>query len=277
MNMIYKIMKITIIISLCLCFTLTSFAAVSVSDGSAFITKAEFAADLNNLSNRMAQVENSIDARIDSLVSQYLTRNGIWNGASQIVQNNLGTSPTTDEDVRVLENVSKTGLVLMPYYLDLDYKIGICNGAYSGKSDDSIGRAMGSPIYYMININIGMYNEANDSAYQTRNYFFGLTSEYDTGNTENYRLVLNERPSGIFMFFLSKGDNVKLKFNTSLEARMDWWALTMAAPIIGNTKTLSGKAIAAGNGTSTSNYGNWITNSYYNFGFGINGSTVAVY
>ena len=31
----------------------------------------------------MAQLENSLDAKIDSLVSSYLTRNGIWNGAKQ--------------------------------------------------------------------------------------------------------------------------------------------------------------------------------------------------
>ncbi len=46
--------------------------------------KAEFAADLNNLSNRMSSLENSLDAKIDSLVSSYLSRNGIWNGETQI-------------------------------------------------------------------------------------------------------------------------------------------------------------------------------------------------
>ena len=71
--------------SLCVGISLPTNAAVSVSDGSAFVTKAEFSADLNNLSNRMAQLENSLDAKIDSLVSSYLTRNGIWNGASQVL------------------------------------------------------------------------------------------------------------------------------------------------------------------------------------------------
>ena len=63
---------------------INSFAAiVSDNDGSAFVTKAEFAADLNNLSNRMSTLENSLDAKIDSLVSSYLSRNGIWNGEKQ--------------------------------------------------------------------------------------------------------------------------------------------------------------------------------------------------
>ena len=87
--MLKKIFKTIFIMSLCVGISLPTNAAVSVSDGSAFVTKAEFAADLNNLSNRMAQLENSLDAKIDSLVSSYLTRNGIWNGAKQTVDNTI--------------------------------------------------------------------------------------------------------------------------------------------------------------------------------------------
>ncbi len=79
-----KILKLFISLSLILSVSLiNSLAAISVSDGSAFVTKAEFAADLNNLSNRMSSLENSLDAKIDSLVSSYLSRNGIWNGEKQ--------------------------------------------------------------------------------------------------------------------------------------------------------------------------------------------------
>ena len=81
--MLNRIFKTILVLSLCVGISLPTNAAVSVSDGSAFVTKAEFAADLNNLSNRMAQLENSLDAKIDSLVSSYLTRNGIWNGSKQ--------------------------------------------------------------------------------------------------------------------------------------------------------------------------------------------------
>ena len=78
--MIKRIFKTMLIFSLCLSFLLKTNAAVSVSDGSAFLTKSELQSSLNNISNRMAQLENSLDAKIDSLVSSYLTRNGIWNG-----------------------------------------------------------------------------------------------------------------------------------------------------------------------------------------------------
>lgn len=78
-------------LTLCLGITLPSNAAgVSVSDGSAFITKSELSYQLNNLSIRMTQLENSLDSKIDLLVSSYLTRNGIWNAVKQtIITNNF--------------------------------------------------------------------------------------------------------------------------------------------------------------------------------------------
>ena len=93
--MLKKMFKTILVLSLCIGVVLPTNAAVSVSDGSAFVTKAEFAADLNNLSNRMAQLENSLDAKIDSLVSSYLTRNGIWNGAKQDIKGTNGVLTLT--------------------------------------------------------------------------------------------------------------------------------------------------------------------------------------
>ena len=273
--MINKIFKTILILSICFSTVFSSYAAVSVSDGSAFITKAEFQADLSNISNRIAQAENSIDARIDSLVSQYLTRNGIWNGAKQNILNNLGTNAFTNERLKVLEDVNKTGLILVPYYVTIDYLVGIVGaGNTSGKSQSSIDAAMGSPVSYALNIDVGLYNESNNIAYQTRNLYYGLTGEYDTGNYTDYCLKLNQSPSGVFMFFISKGDSVYYKLQTSLNARMDWWAFTLVTPINGNEKTLSGKAIAMG---SSAYYGNWITGSYYKIYFGIKGNQVSIY
>ena len=109
--MLRKLFKTILVLSLCIGISLPTNAAVSVSDGSAFVTKAEFAADLNNLSNRMAQLENSLDAKIDSLVSSYLTRNGIWNGAKQILTTNYfvdfaaPVSGTTYSSTQLSKNV----------------------------------------------------------------------------------------------------------------------------------------------------------------------------
>ena len=95
--MVKKIFKSLLIFSVVLSLTIPANAAVSVADGSAFVTKAEFSADLNNLSNRMAQLENSLDSKIDSLVSAYLTRNGIWNGSKQT----LVTSQTNSSNFSI--------------------------------------------------------------------------------------------------------------------------------------------------------------------------------
>ena len=84
--MFIRIFKTILLFNLCIALSIYNYAAVSVADGTAFVTKAEFTADLNNLSNRMAQLENSLDATIDSLVSSYLTRNVIWNGAKQDIK-----------------------------------------------------------------------------------------------------------------------------------------------------------------------------------------------
>ena len=81
--MFSKFIKTLFVLILIFCVNMSSFAAISVADGSAFVTRAEFSSDISNLTNRISQMENSLDAKIDSLVSAYLTRNGIWNGAVQ--------------------------------------------------------------------------------------------------------------------------------------------------------------------------------------------------
>ena len=82
--MIKRVFKTIFILSLCLGITLPANAgSVDVSDGSAFITKSELSYQLNALSSRMTQLENSLDSKIDKLVSSYLTRNGVWNGVKQ--------------------------------------------------------------------------------------------------------------------------------------------------------------------------------------------------
>ena len=87
MNYLLKITKKFILFILMIVFPIQSYAAVSVSDGSAFVSKSEFASTINNISNRMSIMENTLDAKIDSLVSSYLSRNGIWNGDKQEFKN----------------------------------------------------------------------------------------------------------------------------------------------------------------------------------------------
>jgi hypothetical protein len=76
--------KCLLILLIIISMNINCFAAISVSDGSSFVSKAEFSSDFSNISNRLSQVENSLEAKIDSLVSAYLNRNGIWNGSDQL-------------------------------------------------------------------------------------------------------------------------------------------------------------------------------------------------
>ena len=87
MKYLLKLSKKFLLFMLIIIFPIQSFAAVSVSDGSAFVSKSEFSSTINNISNRMSLMENTLDAKIDSLVSSYLSRNGIWNGDKQKIEN----------------------------------------------------------------------------------------------------------------------------------------------------------------------------------------------
>ena len=151
-----RIFRIILTISICLSICIPSNAAVSVSDGSAFITSAEFNADLNNLSNRMATLENSIDAKIDSLVSSYLTRNGIWNGEKQEISDasqdeydftpdftigNVGTKVQIYEQFKdkIVLQTTKTGMVFGTFAYG-NHHNGVANNWYYGISNQSNGK-----------------------------------------------------------------------------------------------------------------------------------------
>ena len=81
--MVNRFVKKILCISICFIQIASYASGISVSDGSAFITKSEMSYQLNNLSNRMSQLENSLDSKIDGLISSYLTRNGVWDGVKQ--------------------------------------------------------------------------------------------------------------------------------------------------------------------------------------------------
>lgn len=85
--MIKKIYKTIIILSICLGITIPSNAAISVSDGSAFMTKTEFMADINNLSSRVSQLEITMDGTLDNKVNAYLEQKGFWKAKVQNIIN----------------------------------------------------------------------------------------------------------------------------------------------------------------------------------------------
>lgn len=78
MKSIKKIFCIIIIFTM----TMRSFAASS-ADAASFITKEEFDLALSDFNKRLTVFEAGINSKIDSQVSSYLERNGIWNKTTQ--------------------------------------------------------------------------------------------------------------------------------------------------------------------------------------------------
>ena len=241
--MIKKIFKTFIIFNICIAITIPSNAAVSVSDGSAFVSKAEFAADLNNLSNRMAQLENSLDAKIDSLVSSYLTRNGIWNGAKQNMVNptgvsirygfTRGTSYTASVTVNIcqpeplfyhnragnyviattpangttdlIQTVDKSGLLVLNTSLS-NHQMGD-NRCYCMSVNRSVGRFASDHFRFIYNINLIFKVAGTEASRLSASFISGAAGIY---------LDVPPIETGSIAFFVEKGDKVQVTTDTTL-------------------------------------------------------------
>lgn len=82
-----KMVKRLICAYLIITFVMPSFATTGVSDGTAFITKKEFDAALSDFNGRLSSFQAGINSKIDSQVSSYLDRNGIWSAKSMVLDN----------------------------------------------------------------------------------------------------------------------------------------------------------------------------------------------
>ena len=110
--MFKRIFKTIFILSLSLGVVTNTQAAVTVvSDGSAFITKAEFKSLVNEASGRIEALELHADTQINTLVESFLARNNIWHPQKQT----LNTNTTMDlEPCNItLSGNSATGTVLI--------------------------------------------------------------------------------------------------------------------------------------------------------------------
>ena len=151
----FKLIK-RIIVMICILSNINSYAQIAVSDGSAFITKNEFAGELNSISNRMDRLKSSIDAKIDSIVSSYLSRNGIWEASEQVMLNKTlpaYTSPgeltyrtVYDLDLfqrKIVQKISKNGLavVIVDWSTSANYpRIGARGSTTHTRTDNASAR-----------------------------------------------------------------------------------------------------------------------------------------
>ena len=235
------VFKNIMILVLCIVISIPANAAVSVSDGSAFVTKAEFSADLNNLSNRMAQLENSLDAKIDSLVSSYLTRNGIWNGARQDIVTTdcpFPTPATLRDPVSVivydistngtkyeLFKSNKSGMVFLVGSYNSNttswarhwwgYGL-LCHSNSSGKNlyDDSLVAGL----YFLDDNDVVMTVYSLGGGRAISNYMNGV----DTNGRYNLAFALPKDPTTIVSnFFVEKDKKYYFQFRAVVTAGFD--------------------------------------------------------
>lgn len=130
--MFRKIFKTIFILSLCFGTLLNTHAAVIVSDGSAFITKSEFKALVNEASGRIEALELHADSQIDTLVNSFLGRNNIWHPQKQklnsnttmdlapcniTLSSNAATGNATIQSNRVcIDEIQKSGMMVISLF-----------------------------------------------------------------------------------------------------------------------------------------------------------------
>ena len=130
--MLRRIFKTIFILSLCFGTLLNTHAAVIVSDGSAFITKSEFKALVNEASGRIEALELHADSQIDTLVNSFLGRNNIWHPQKQelnanttmelkpcdiTLSNKSATGNKTIVDSRIcIDEIKKSGMMVISLF-----------------------------------------------------------------------------------------------------------------------------------------------------------------
>lgn len=102
--MLQKYIKNFLCVIMICSFVLPAYASLSASDGSAFVTKGEFDSALADFNSRLTTFEAGINSKIDSQVTTYLDRNGIWSGQKQDI---LWASNTHKFPMQEVVNVTK--------------------------------------------------------------------------------------------------------------------------------------------------------------------------
>ena len=252
--MINRLFRTMIICGLCLGVSFpTNASAVSVSDGAAFITKSEVASQLNNLSTRMAQLENSLDSHIDQLVSSYLTRNGIWSGDKQttnIVTHDLVPVGAALQNYACafdmslasgvyIANLNKSGMLLFTY--SYKNKDGVNDNntrfGYSGEMQANTNHCADNA--YLVSLNI--YERNGTSSEKRFSIVFlnaiGWPAAKETGNSRVYNIYCplpTSYVSGNVLCFVNKGN----KITYDIREIAHFYFTSSVSPAVRDTNTL---------------------------------------
>ena len=275
--MLKKIFKTIFILCICVSITLpVNAGSVNVSDSSAFITKSEMAYQLNNLSNRMYQLENSLDSKIDTLVSSYLTRNGIWNGQDQtylVAKNTYYTSTGVLSQTFVKPN--KTGLLFT--YIISNYKHALQCFADTKPDYESIvnGNA---------NINVRIYGSNSSEPVWSNTKVVTWAGQWDTqqdnvsGTGIDYNCADTKDIDYVdtCMFFVDKDNEYRLETTLDQITQIHWNDASDVRTGLDWSTSLTGSRIKWNGPFNEGRDKYWGKGSYYKYQIGI-GDILTVY
>lgn len=234
--MIINILKKFFCLILIFFYTFSCYASLTASDGSAFITREEYESSVKDFDSRLTTFEAGLNTKIDSQVSSYLDRNGIWSGSKQDIlieymdvpspksQISAGSSyVTTYSDYKLICKCSKSGMMsIKPHIFGNGFwgYIQKASAATKNLSEDGLSVLL---LFQVLNEDPLPNKELAEDPDTIKNVwalYLGGSQPYTYNGTTwpgMYTLRFNwpteaEKETTTIYFFVTKDDRIYIKF-----------------------------------------------------------------